>query len=192
FVLCAISMFLIPSFTLAQLKTTTSVPDTAATLKGVKIKESSFDPQTRVARLVIVNDYAVNITAWGYCVKVTPVDPRSLERSFCQWSDPLGWVIDDRIENAKRHVEAGVADCPWCHFIRPGETYTLVEDYSLDSGVMAAKIILNFLVYADGNAEVLHDPILNATTSGQGPLESISAGRKAMLKHKQDLLKLAK
>src|SRR5205807_9675945 len=140
----------------SQAVMTVNVPDTSAAIKGALIKKSTFDPHTRIAQLTFVNDYPEDITAWGYCVKVsTGKKSVNSNEDFCKWSDALSSVIDLDIEAAKRPQTKGVIDCPWCHFIRAGETYTLVENYSLQPNVTDAWIIINFVAYADSNAAVL-------------------------------------
>src|SRR6266704_3441018 len=42
----------------------------ASTIKGIKITESGFDPETKTLKLAFMNDSAADITAYHYCFTI--------------------------------------------------------------------------------------------------------------------------
>src|SRR2546421_11300610 len=62
-------------------------------IKGVKIKKSTFDPQTKKVELVFINDRAADITAYHYCLIVESTDPE-MSRRECELIDTLSSVLD--------------------------------------------------------------------------------------------------
>ena len=155
-----------------------------ANIKGIKILSSTFDPSTRTAKLVFVNDSAKNITAWGYCVRVQNSAPGLSSHSFCTLIDPLITVIEEKIEMTKRPY-LHEADCSVCRFVHPGEEKLLSSDFSAVPEVIGAEIEINLIAYGDGTAEAL------SNREGQQTLDDLTRRRQGALEVTQRVISIA-
>jgi len=122
-------------------------------MTGIKIKESSFDPQTRTVTLAFINDSVSDITAWAYCVRTQNAAVGKPEHGYCTTIDPLSVVIDYKIEAQKR-PRLLEPDCPMCRLIHPGQQHVLSFAYPQFTEIVSAKIEIVLVAYSDGSVEV--------------------------------------
>jgi hypothetical protein len=118
-------------------------------IKGIKIKESGFDPATHMVKLVFINDTPLDITAWAYCVHAenSPAIKDEPAHGFCTMLDTSGPVVEHQIAHSNRPW-LGEVDCTGCTVVHPGQTLTL--ENKLPSPVIKASIEVNAVVFSDG------------------------------------------
>jgi hypothetical protein len=122
----------------------------ASRMTGIKIKESSFDPQTHIVKLVFINDSVSDITAYGYELSATNKSPEEPSHDSWTQKDELGPWIDHRIE--RRYRPWMPLEWPDHHPIHPGESREISRE--MGPAVVHAEIRINMVAYADGFAEV--------------------------------------
>jgi hypothetical protein len=152
-------------------------------IRGIKVISSAFDQRSHTAKLVFINDASANITAWGYCVKAQNASGNTVSHNFCTFVDPLGTVIEHKIELTKRPFLPEL-NCPTCDVTHPGEEQVLSADFSRWPEVIDGKIELNLVAYADGTIETL------ANSDAQAELRDITRGRQGLLQTKQKIVQI--
>jgi len=156
-----------------------------STLKGIRIKGSSFDPQSYTVKLAFINDSVSDITAWGYCVLTDNSTPGKPEHGYCTMIDPAYTVIDHKIEVKKRPF-LPEPDCPMCRFLHPGQEHVLSFDLSQFPEIAAARIEINLIAYSDGSAEILPG------RHGKYALKQLTDSRRQMLEVDRKVVEIGK
>src|ERR1051326_6778527 len=119
---------------------------------GVKIISSGFDSQTHTAKLVFMNDTATNITAYHYCLTTKSKDQVSY--GGCTGIDTLRTSMDWAAERKKRPWLPVEPPCGrLCRVVHPGETETLMQDFSSTPAVTDAQYSIDLVVHSDATAE---------------------------------------
>jgi hypothetical protein len=152
-------------------------------IRGIKVISLAFDQRSHTAKLAFINDSSANITAWGYCVKAQNAPGNTVSHNFCTFVDPLGTVIEHKIELTKRPFLPEL-NCPTCDVIHPGQEKVLSADFSQWPEVIDAKIEVNLVAYADGTIETL------ANADSQRELHDIIRGRQGLLQTKQKVVQI--
>jgi hypothetical protein len=164
---------------------TVACAQSAPNLKGIKVKESSFDLQTHVVRLTFINDSIDEITAWDYCVQTVNSSREKPEHGYCTLVDPSYTVIDHKIELKTRPL-LPEPDCAMCRFIHPGEAHVLSADLSQFPEIVTARIEINLLAFSDGGVEIA------SNRRGKIARQQLRARRQQLLEINRKAVEIAK
>lgn len=154
---------------------------TVSIIKGIKIKESTFDPKTKIAKLTFINDSAADITGWAYCVHVTQIPGDYPSHGTCLMTDTSGPVVNYRI-NRKLFPKAPEPDCGGCRPIHPGQDYTFEGNLGSFPEVTNANIEVVMAVFSDGT--------WSANEQGKSWLRGFAEGRKDFLLITQQIIEM--
>jgi len=135
------------------------------TIQGIKIVESSFDPETKTARLVFVNARNTDITAYHYCSTVLSTSP-GITGEECQLLDALRAVLQMR---AEKWPPGTSLTGPGQNVVHPGER-RVIEEQIGGKGVYGGSIYIDEVAWLDDTFE--------------GPSQIIIAERTAELKER--------
>ena len=153
----------------------------ASKIKGIKIKESTFDPQTKIAKLIFINDSAAQITAWTYCAHVTQIPGNYPSHGSCSMTDSSVSVVNYKI-TLKTFPKAPEWRCGGCQPIHPGQDYTLEANFGSFPEVTNSNIELVMAVFSDGT--------WSANEQGKPWLEGLASGRRHSLQVAQKLIEM--
>lgn len=121
-------------------------------IKGIKISSSTFDPQTRIVKVVFINDSSADITAYGVFIHKDYQNNQGIT-----WTGSGAWGRDflragayDKIAIKKRST----LPAPSAQPIHPGQTAEETRDLSAERDLVSANIGIDMVAYSDGTAEV--------------------------------------
>jgi hypothetical protein len=150
---------------------------------GIKVIAAKFNPEAspQAVSLDFINDSATNITAWGYCVYADKLKGADPNQGFCVLNDAVGFEVDRHIQE-EITLQSNPADCPSCHFVRPGEHKVLSALFGVS--VAGASIQMKLIAYADGRVETSSDD------EGADDLRQLMRGRQMQLSRSQELVQI--
>ena len=124
----------------------------SATVKGINIKKSIFDFQTKNVELVFINDRAADITAYHYCLNIESTDPK-ISRRECELIDTLSAVLDWKAETKDSpetmvNTLADLCSMPECNVVRPGQERTIGKHVGY-RGVFNATVVIDLVCWSD-------------------------------------------
>lgn len=154
-------------------------PVSAQVIPGIVIKESSFDPQTKTAKLTFINDRAADITAWTYCVHVTQIPASAVSLGSCNSIDTSTSVINRKIL-LKENPMTPEWRCSGCNAIRPGQELALQTSFGNDPQVAKVTIEVVMIVFSDGT--------WSANEQGKSWLQSLAESRRVGLQITQQII----
>lgn len=123
-----------------------------AAIKGVKILLSTFDPRTRIVKVVFINNSHTDITAYGVFVQKHYQNSQG-----AAWTGSTTWGRDlvrpvayRRIEAKERSTLPALSNQP----IHPGQRAEESSDLSGEQDLISAAMRIDMVAYSDGTAEV--------------------------------------
>ncbi len=152
----------------------------ASTIKGIKIKKSAFNSETKKVELEFINDRAADITAYHYCVNVASSDPK-ISGPECVLVDTLSAVLDWKANMNDRpgaiaNSLSDVCSMPQCNAVHPGETRTIAKRIGYP-GVLNAAVIIDLVSWSDNtfDGDVAQMQALVAERSAQLQVHQLAA-----------------
>ena len=138
-----------------------------STLKGIKITESGFDPETKTLKLAFMNDRAADITAYHYCFMIMSANPE-IAGEQCKLIDALKSVLTMRAEKWNPAIKLVGPDG---NFVHPGEIREIIERIGWNDSIYSGSIYIDEVAWSDGTFE--------------GPGQFIIAERTAELRERE-------
>jgi len=124
--------------------------DTASTIKGIKIMESSFDPATKTVKLVFINDREAEISAYHYCIHLDSTNKDVVPKE-CYLVDAadekLWWKTQLKLDPQLEQVTSFRKFCTQCP-VAPGESRILEKEVSY-LGVEFANVTVDLVVWSN-------------------------------------------
>jgi hypothetical protein len=119
-------------------------------IQGVRVLSSTFDPQTRIVKVIFVNDSPADITAYGvFLEKHFQNSQRAAWTGGAAWGRdfvrPAAHQLDTKQRSALQR-----SDQP----IHPGQTAEESSDLSGEQDLVSASMRIDMVAYSDGTAEV--------------------------------------
>jgi hypothetical protein len=179
-ILCSVALLLSSCVALPQAFHST-IPDKPATLNGIKIKESTFDPQTKTAKLTFINDSPKDIITWASCTHVTQAPGDYPKHGTCSMIDSTVSVVNYQITK-NIFPSAPEWNCGGCQPIHPGQDYTLAANFGSFPEVTSSTIELIMVVFSGGT--------WSANEQGKGWLRGLASGNKQSLVISRQLLEI--
>jgi hypothetical protein len=147
-------------------------------MRGIKIKQSGFDAQTKTLSLTLINDRAADITAYHYCFMVISTDSRQT-RKQCRLIDALTSVLEMK---AARKARPSLPDItllgPSENVVHPGEERTIEERIGYNDTIVNGSISIDAVAWSD--------------TTFQGSAQFIIEERTAELQERQFVSRIIK
>ena len=131
----------------------------APNIKGINVKGSSFDPQTKILKLVFINGSAADITAWVSCVRKRTEPPQELNTCIMRSVDAPFFLTQFYVEERKRPWLAGHwGTSEGSDVIHPGQEHAMEQTENQFPEVVNASMEIVALVFSDGTAWCANTP----------------------------------
>ena len=123
-----------------------------ATIHGIKVKESTYDPETKMVKLNFINDRAADITAYHYCINLEYIDPKMSHRE-CSLMDPLIEVLYFNAHSRERQAPnpntlSDMCSMPMCNVVHPGQE-RIIEKHIGYQGLVNGTVVVDLVVWSD-------------------------------------------
>jgi hypothetical protein len=131
----------------------------ACQIHGIVIKETSFDPTTKIVKLSFINDRAADITAYHYSVNVQSTEPSQSGKDTTSLVDSLMSVLEWNayIKGRPWLPKEDPSPTPGTNFIHPGQTRTIELNIGYNSTIVSGVLSVDCVVWSDnvyeGSAE---------------------------------------
>ena len=124
----------------------------SAAIKGLKVLLSTFDPQTRIVKVIFINDSHADITAYGVFIQKSYHNSQG-----ASWTSSATWGRDfarpgayHQMKTRERLALPVLSNQP----IHPGQTIEESSDLSGEQDLVSATIQIDMVAYSNGTAEV--------------------------------------
>lgn len=145
-----------------------------STIKGIKIMESGFDPETKILRLVLMNDRAADITAYHYCFRIMSTDAKQT-REQCNLIDALTPVLEmQAARRARPQLPEITLIGPSVNFVHPGEKRIIEEPIGYNDTIFNGSIYVDEVAWSDHIFEGAAQFIIAERTAEQNERNFVS------------------
>jgi len=129
-------------------------------IRGIKIKRSGLDAQTKTLSLTFINDRAADVTAYHYCFTVLFTDSRQAEKQ-CELIDAQTSVLEMKAARKARPWLPEMTELsPSGNVVHPGEERTIEKHIGYGGAIVAGSISIDEVAWADDTFEGDAEPIV--------------------------------